>query len=219
MTLIIRYVSRIVVLRVVNRTSGNVIFIVQLLINIRQRTVSSWNYRPSRKLRIGGWKTKPPMISWWKQWRIEGDFGGSTPLPEIPKLWQSWAEFPVPWKYIRNNLIRIRISLFCKLSRTPDKGATSPHIPFLSTLRPQLNLLNTQTKCLGTPLRGGAVSMHKRQRKQQKLIILLWMWHTQICMPPRFPPDTPGQIASKRDFFRSSCSVPIKLATGGRIVM
>jgi hypothetical protein len=26
-----------------------------------------------------------------------GWFGGSNP-PEIPKFWQSWAEFPVPWK-------------------------------------------------------------------------------------------------------------------------
>jgi hypothetical protein len=34
-------------------------------------------------------------------WSISGvprGVGGSTPAPEIPKFWQSWAEFPVPWK-------------------------------------------------------------------------------------------------------------------------
>jgi hypothetical protein len=24
--------------------------------------------------------------------------GSKSPPPEIPKFWQSWAEFPVPWK-------------------------------------------------------------------------------------------------------------------------
>jgi hypothetical protein len=33
-------------------------------------------------------------------------------------------------KYIRNNLIRIRVSVICKLSGTPDKGATAPSAPF-----------------------------------------------------------------------------------------
>jgi hypothetical protein len=51
-----------------------------------------------------------------------GDMGESPPPHphEIPKFWQSWAEFPVPWKFIRNNLIRIRVSLICQLSGTPD---------------------------------------------------------------------------------------------------
>jgi hypothetical protein len=33
-------------------------------------------------------------------------------------------------KYIRNNLIRIRVSLICKLSRTPNLGAAAPRSPF-----------------------------------------------------------------------------------------
>jgi hypothetical protein len=32
-----------------------------------------------------------------KQWRTEGG-GQHPPPPEIPKFWQSWVEFPVPWK-------------------------------------------------------------------------------------------------------------------------
>jgi hypothetical protein len=46
-------------------------------------------------------------------------------------------------KYICNNLIRIRVSLICKLSGTPDYGATAPRSPILPTFYPQLNLLNT----------------------------------------------------------------------------
>jgi hypothetical protein len=46
--------------------------------------------------------------------------GFNPSTPEISKFWQSWAEFPVPWEIIRDNLIRIRISLICKLSGTPD---------------------------------------------------------------------------------------------------
>jgi hypothetical protein len=34
------------------------------------------------------------------QWCTEGGGfeGFKHPLPQIPKFWQSWAEFPVPWK-------------------------------------------------------------------------------------------------------------------------
>jgi hypothetical protein len=33
------------------------------------------------------------------QWRTDGEgLGVQTTPPEIPKFWQSWAEFPVPWK-------------------------------------------------------------------------------------------------------------------------
>jgi hypothetical protein len=42
-------------------------------------------------------------------------------------------------KYIRNNLIRIRVSLMCKLSGTPDQGAFAPQIPVLSVLCPSVN--------------------------------------------------------------------------------
>ena len=38
---------------------------------------------------------------WWRSWSVAyrggGGLGCSNP-PEIPKFWQSWAEFPVPWK-------------------------------------------------------------------------------------------------------------------------
>jgi hypothetical protein len=57
------------------------------------------------------------------QWRTERGVWGVNPPPpphEIPKFWQSWAEFPVLWKIHPNNLIRIRVLLICKLSGTPD---------------------------------------------------------------------------------------------------
>jgi hypothetical protein len=52
----------------------------------------------------------------------EGVLGAQPPPlpPEIPNFLQSRAEFPVPWKIHRNNLIRILVSLICKLSGTPD---------------------------------------------------------------------------------------------------
>jgi hypothetical protein len=65
------------------------------------------------------------------------------PLPEIPKL----SQIPkIRGKYIRNNLIRIRVSLICKLSGTPDYGGYRPQISVLSALYPQLNLLNLPPK-------------------------------------------------------------------------
>jgi hypothetical protein len=59
---------------------------------------------------------------------VSNEVGGSNrpPPPESPKFWQSCAEFPVSWKHIRNNLIRTRVSLICKLSGTPDYGAIAP---------------------------------------------------------------------------------------------
>jgi hypothetical protein len=62
---------------------------------------------------VGGWVFKPPPLP-----------------PEIPKFYQSWAEFPVPWNIHPNNLIRIWVSFICKLSGTPDQGATAPRCPF-----------------------------------------------------------------------------------------
>jgi hypothetical protein len=44
--------------------------------------------------------------------------------------------------YICKNLIRIWVSFICKLSGTPDKGATAPKSPFSLPLHPQLNVLN-----------------------------------------------------------------------------
>jgi hypothetical protein len=52
----------------------------------------------------------------------EGRFGGSTP-PHPPKFRSFDKAEPnslFHGKYIRNNLIRIRVSLICKLSGTPD---------------------------------------------------------------------------------------------------
>jgi hypothetical protein len=46
---------------------------------------------PEEKKLLGRYK------SGCEQWRTEGGLGGSPP-PEIPKFWQSWGEFSVPWK-------------------------------------------------------------------------------------------------------------------------
>jgi hypothetical protein len=54
--------------------------------------------------------------------------------------------------YIRNNLIRIWVSLICKLSGTPDYGATAPRSPF--SLPSVLNWIywTPRKKFLGKPL-------------------------------------------------------------------
>jgi hypothetical protein len=50
------------------------------------------------------------------QWRTEGSLEG---FKTSPKFSQSWAEFPVPWKIIHKNVIRIRVSFICKSNGTP----------------------------------------------------------------------------------------------------
>jgi hypothetical protein len=90
------------------------------------------------------------------QWCTEGGGGVQTPS-EIQTFWQSWAEFPPgSVEKIRNNLIRIRVSLICKLSGTPWLGDYRPQITFLSALCPQLNLLKPppETISSGSPLPG-----------------------------------------------------------------
>jgi hypothetical protein len=55
------------------------------------------------------------------QWRTEGGLGGSTPPPlKLRKFDKAEPNSHFRGKYICNNLIRIRISLICKLSGTPD---------------------------------------------------------------------------------------------------
>jgi hypothetical protein len=62
------------------------------------------------------------LICDWQTSRTSGVPRGGFNPPEIPKFCQSWAEFPVPWniQVHPNNLIRIWVSLICKLSGTPD---------------------------------------------------------------------------------------------------
>jgi hypothetical protein len=86
------------------------------------------------------------------QWRIEGgEVWWVQNSPPPPPKFQSFDK-PEPnsqfrGKYIRNNLIRIRVSLICKLSGTPDQGATQ--IPVLSAFCPLPNLLNPPKKSPG----------------------------------------------------------------------
>jgi hypothetical protein len=85
------------------------------------------------------------------QWCTEGVQTPPPPKKNL-KFWQSWAKFPVPWKIHPNNLLRIRVSLICKLGITPDYGATAPRPPF--SLPSVLNwiCLTPQTKVLCMPL-------------------------------------------------------------------
>jgi hypothetical protein len=55
------------------------------------------------------------------QWRTEGrGLGGSNPLPKFRSFDEAELNSQFRGKYICNNLIRIRVSLICKLSGTPD---------------------------------------------------------------------------------------------------
>jgi hypothetical protein len=51
------------------------------------------------------------------QWRTEGGLGGSNPPPRNS---EAEPNSEIRGKLIRNNLIRIQVSLICKLSGTPD---------------------------------------------------------------------------------------------------
>jgi hypothetical protein len=56
-----------------------------------------------------------------KQWRTVGGFWGSTPPPpKLRSFYKANLNSQFLEKYIRNYVIRTRISLICKLSGTPD---------------------------------------------------------------------------------------------------
>jgi hypothetical protein len=82
-----------------------------------------------------------------------GVWGFKPPPPEIiPKLWQCWAKFPVPWKIHLKNLIRNQVSPTCEFGGTPDWGATGPRSLFSL---PSVNWIcwtPPTKKFLGTPL-------------------------------------------------------------------
>jgi hypothetical protein len=68
---------------------------------------------------------------WWTQWRTEERVGGSNPLPpKFRSFDKAEPNFRFRGKYIHNNLIRIQVSLICKLGGTPDYGATATRSPF-----------------------------------------------------------------------------------------
>jgi hypothetical protein len=52
--------------------------------------------------------------------RGEGGFGGSNPPPKFQSFDKAEPNSLFHGKYIHNNLIRIRVSLICKLNGTPD---------------------------------------------------------------------------------------------------
>jgi hypothetical protein len=62
--------------------------------------------------------------------RGEGEGVFKPPPPKFRSYDRSEPNFQFRGKYIRNNLIRILVSPICKLSRTPDWGATAPTSPF-----------------------------------------------------------------------------------------
>jgi hypothetical protein len=64
------------------------------------------------------------------QWRTEGGFGGSNPLPKFRSVDEAEPNSQFRGRCIRNNVIKIRVSLICKLSGTTDWGATAPRSPF-----------------------------------------------------------------------------------------
>jgi hypothetical protein len=84
-----------------------------------------------------------------------GGWGGGV-TPKFRSFDKAEPNSQLRGKYIRNDLIRIRISLISKWSGTPDKGLTPP-IPFLSALCHQLNLLNPPHE----KIPGYASAMHR----------------------------------------------------------
>jgi hypothetical protein len=55
------------------------------------------------------------------QWHTEGVFEGfKLPSPKLRSFEKAKPNFQFRGKYILNNIIKIRVSLICKLSGTPD---------------------------------------------------------------------------------------------------
>jgi hypothetical protein len=64
---------------------------------------------------------KPRKVLTQDQWRTEGGLGDSNPpSSKFRSFDKAEPNSQFRGKYIRNNLIRIRVSLICKLSGTPD---------------------------------------------------------------------------------------------------
>jgi hypothetical protein len=76
------------------------------------------------------------------QWRTEGGLGGFNPPlpPKFRSFNKAEPSSQFRGKYIRNNLIRIQVSIICKLCVTPDWGLPPPDL-LPPALCPQLNLL------------------------------------------------------------------------------
>jgi hypothetical protein len=55
-----------------------------------------------------------------RQWRTEGVLWGFNAPPKFRSFDKAQPNSQFRGKYIRNNLIRIRVSRICKLSGTPD---------------------------------------------------------------------------------------------------
>jgi hypothetical protein len=106
-----------------------------------------------------------PLTSYIKgQWLTErGGRGGGFKFclpPKFRSFDKAEPNFQFHGKYIRNNLIRIRGSLICKLSGTPDKGLPAPDP---RSLWPLFSIEfvappPSPEKFLGTPLSRGTFS-------------------------------------------------------------
>jgi hypothetical protein len=84
--------------------------------------------------------------------------------PPPPKFWSFDKAQPnsqFPGKYIQNNPIRIRVSFICKLSGTPDWGATAPKSPFF--VPPVLNWICCTPPPPPNKIPGYATDMHLRR--------------------------------------------------------
>jgi hypothetical protein len=81
------------------------------------------------------------------KWRTEDGFGGSNfpPPPKFRSFDKTESNSQFRGKYIRNNLITVRVLLICKLNGTPEYETTAPRSLF-SLPCPQLNVLNPPSK-------------------------------------------------------------------------
>jgi hypothetical protein len=92
--------------------------------------------------------------TWHDQWRTEGGGGFKPPHPKFRSFAKAEPNSQFRGIYIRNSLIRIRVSFIYKLSGAPGLGATVPRSPFC--LPSILNWIccppPQRKKSLGTPL-------------------------------------------------------------------
>jgi hypothetical protein len=83
------------------------------------------------RAKIWSHRAKGSFIKLYDQWHTEGGLGGSNPLtPKFRSFFKDEPNSQFRGNFIRNKLIRIWVSLICKLSGTPDYGDTTPRSPF-----------------------------------------------------------------------------------------
>jgi hypothetical protein len=95
--------------------------------------------------------------------------------PKFQSFEKAEPNYQFRGKYIRNNLIRIRVSIICKLSGTPEKGLPPPDPRSLCPLSSTefVEPPTPRTKFLVTPLQEAKMYCYNRVTTTNRIHYLL----------------------------------------------